>query len=191
MKPNIHIKYCPDRSKLRGCYRALRFLGPRRISAWHEWLSQSPLWSAADLCAGQEEEGSHTCSTNPGQNTRKPEEIWWFTKNDYHSTGWWARKNSHIYSLLTTVNQQYHWNPSLAWVDLKITDNSWCHGGYLMHSSACYYRSDPAVSAFCFSLILYDPVLVEWVAWWRKDSVQFTICIPQATFRIENGLQVK
>lgn len=64
-----------SRSKVRGCYRAAPFPGPRRISAWHEWLSQAPLWSAADLCAGQEVEGSHTCSTNPGQNTRKPEEI--------------------------------------------------------------------------------------------------------------------
>ena len=61
---------CVYRFMVRRCYRAPQFPGPRRISAWHEWLSPAPLWSAFYLCEGPEEEGSHTCSTNPAQKTR-------------------------------------------------------------------------------------------------------------------------
>lgn len=62
---------CPDGCNLGGHYPASRFRGARRTSAWHGWPSQVHLWSAVYLCAGQGEEGSRTCSTNPGQTKNK------------------------------------------------------------------------------------------------------------------------
>lgn len=83
----------------------------------------------------------------------------------------------------------YHWNPTLTWDDSKILGERWHHGGHSIHGSTTTINQIQPVphngvcQPFLPSLILYDPVLVEWVAWWDKDSVELAFCIPEALIR--------
>ena len=83
----------------------------------------------------------------------------------------------------------YHWNPTLTWDDSKILGKRWHHGGHSIHGSTTtinqiqHVPHNAVCQPFFPSLILYDPVLVERVAWWDKGSVGLAICMPGALIR--------